>query len=54
MTYKRALVRDLQNIVGACLEDNGSRMCAERKQSEERASRRSLNEQSLEHLEHTE
>ena len=54
MTYKGTLVRDLQSVVEACLQRNSSRICAEGKQPEVRATLRSLNEQSLRHFEDTE
>ena len=54
MTYKRTLVRDLQSVAEACLQRNSSRICAEGKQTEERATCRSLNEHSLGDFEDTE
>jgi hypothetical protein len=50
MTYKGTLVMDLQSIVEACFERNRNRSCTERKQPEERAIRRSLNDEPMEHF----
>jgi len=49
MTYTGTLVRDLQSVVEACLQRYGCRewAMAKRGQTEERATHRSLNEQSL-------
>ena len=56
MTYKGTLVKDLQSVVEACLQRNRSRewTIAEWNQTEERATRRSLNDASLGHFADTE
>jgi len=52
MSYKGTLVRNLQSVLEACLQ-RSSRICAEWRQTEERATRGSLNKP-LGHFEDTE
>jgi len=54
MTYKGTLVTDLQTIVEACFERNSNCSFAEPKQTEERAIRRSLNDESAGYFADTE